>query len=70
VVFEYATMETIYYLYSLKRGYSGLLVELDSLAVPDSGSFVMDGDHHIRDGHRGGGHASRTHECALFELVL
>ena len=47
VVFEYTTMETIYYLYSLKRGYSDLLVELDSLAVPDSGSFIMDRGHKL-----------------------
>lgn len=47
IVFEYTWVETIYYLYSLRRGYSSMMVELDSVAVPDSGSFIMNRDHNL-----------------------
>ena len=45
IEFEYAWVETIPYQYALRKGFSNLVVMLDSVVVPDSGSFVMDRDH-------------------------
>ena len=45
IEFEYTWVETVDYQYVLKRGFSDLVVRLDGVTVPDSGSFVMDRDH-------------------------
>jgi hypothetical protein len=45
IEFEYTWVETIPYQYALKRGFSNLVVTLDSVVVADSGSFIMDRDH-------------------------
>ncbi len=48
LTFTYHTKDTIDYLYSLKLGNTNLIVTLDSVQVPDSGSFVMDKDHLLK----------------------
>jgi outer membrane protein assembly factor BamB len=46
-MFVYSTSDTIIYNYSLKLGYSNIVVLLDGEEVPDSGWFMMDKSHHL-----------------------
>jgi outer membrane protein assembly factor BamB len=43
-VTEFTSVDTIEYEYNLKDGYSDIVVTLDGDTIPESGSFIMDGD--------------------------